>query len=124
MVMRVDEMPEHGTLSPKKLGGTPVVIHLTVPDVDAFVDKAVTAGAELKLPPQDMFWGDRYGQVEDPLGQLWSIPTPLRAPTSEADSKAAAQEGMCGARQPGRLAELTEGGSERTGEGAGGKEGV
>src|SRR3546814_4001464 len=35
MVMLVDEMPEHGTLSPKKLGGTPVVIHLTVPDVDA-----------------------------------------------------------------------------------------
>src|SRR3546814_13894612 len=83
MVMLVDEMPEHGTLSPKKLGGTPVVIHLTVPDVDAFVDKAVTAGAELKMPPQDMFWGDRYGQVEDPFGHLWSIATPLRAPMSE-----------------------------------------
>src|SRR3546814_3830015 len=78
-----DLMPEHGTLSPKKLGGTPVVIHLTVPDVDAFVDKAVTAGAELKMPPQDMFWGDRYGQVEDPFGHLWSIATPLRAQMSE-----------------------------------------
>src|SRR3546814_8318976 len=71
MVMLVDEMPEHGTLSPKKLGGTPVVIHLTVPDVDAFVDKAVTAGAELKMPPPDAFSGDRYGQVEEPFGHLW-----------------------------------------------------
>ncbi|API59052.1 glyoxalase [Tardibacter chloracetimidivorans] len=98
MVMLVDEMPEHGTLSPKKLGGTPVVIHLTVPDVDAFVDKAVTAGAELKMPPQDMFWGDRYGQVEDPFGHLWSIATPLRGPMSEEELKAAAQDAMCGAQ--------------------------
>src|SRR3546814_15346570 len=93
-----DLMPEHGTLSPKKLGGTPVVIHLTVPDVDAFVDKAVTAGAELKMPPQDMFWGDRYGQVEDPFGHLWSIATPLRATMREDELKAAAQDAMCGAQ--------------------------
>src|SRR3546814_20976848 len=53
MVMLVDEMPEHGTLSPKKLGGTPVVINMTVPDVDAFVDKAVTAGAELKMREEE-----------------------------------------------------------------------
>ena len=98
MVMLVDEMPEHGTLSPKKLGGTPVVIHLTVPNVDAFVDKAVTPGAELKMPPQDMFWGDRYGQVEDPFGHLWSIATPLRGPMSEEELKAAAQDAMCGAQ--------------------------
>src|SRR3546814_15625304 len=99
MVRLVDEMPEHGTLSPKKLGGTPVVIHLTVPDVDAFVDKAVTAGAELKMPPQDMFWGDRYGLVEDPFGHLWSIATPLRAPMS-ADELNAAPPDALSAPQP------------------------
>lgn len=98
MVMLVDEMPEHGTLSPKKLGGTPVVIHLTVPDVDGFIDTAVKAGAELKMPPQDMFWGDRYGQVEDPFGHLWSIATPLRGPMSEEELKAAAQDAMCGSQ--------------------------
>src|SRR3546814_17960624 len=73
-------------------------------DLDAFVDKAVTAGAELKMPPQDMFWGDRYGQVEDPFGHLWSIATPLRAPMSEDELKAAAQDAMCG-EQPQRSEE-------------------
>lgn len=98
MVMLVDEMPEHGTLSPRKLGGTPVVIHLTVPDVDSFIDHAVRNGAALKMAPQDMFWGDRYGQVEDPFGHLWSIATHLREPMSEDELKAAAKDAMCGAQ--------------------------
>jgi uncharacterized glyoxalase superfamily protein PhnB len=29
------------------------------------------------MPVQDMFWGDRYGQVRDPQGVLWSFNQPL-----------------------------------------------
>lgn len=62
----------------KRLGGTPVTLHMNVPDVDAAFNKAVAAGATAKMPPQDMFWGDRYGQVTDPFGNDWSLSTPLK----------------------------------------------
>jgi PhnB protein len=71
-IMLVDEMPEWGALSPKSLKGTPVTIHLYVEDVDAFVERAVQAGATLKMPVADMFWGDRYGVIVDPFGHSWS----------------------------------------------------
>ncbi len=77
-VMLVDEMPEWGALSPKALKGTPVTIHLMVDDVDAFVKRAEKAGAKVVMPVADMFWGDRYGIVEDPFGHKWSIATHLR----------------------------------------------
>ena len=54
-VMLVDELPDWGALSPKSLKGSPVTIHLYVEDVDAFVDRAVKAGATLKMPVADMF---------------------------------------------------------------------
>jgi uncharacterized glyoxalase superfamily protein PhnB len=77
-VMLVDEMPQHGALGPKALKGTPVTIHLYVNDVDAFVARAVTAGAKVTMPVTDMFWGDRYGQLEDPFGHRWSVATHTR----------------------------------------------
>jgi len=77
-VMLVDEMPKMGSLGPKALKGTPVTIHLNVPDVDAVVDRAVAAGAKVLMQPADMFWGDRYGIVEDPFGHKWSVATHLR----------------------------------------------
>jgi uncharacterized glyoxalase superfamily protein PhnB len=83
MVMLVDEMPEWGTLSPKSLKGTPVTIHLYVDDVDQFVKRAVKAGATVKMPVADMFWGDRYGVIEDPFGHRWSIATHQRAVTEK-----------------------------------------
>ena len=61
---------------PIALKGSPVVIHLKVPDVDATIAQAVAAGATLTMPAADMFWGDRYGQVRDPFGHRWSIATP------------------------------------------------
>src|SRR3954453_10716508 len=57
-VMLVDESPDWGCLGPNALKGTPVTIHLAVEDVDAFVKRAVSAGAKLTMPVQDMFWGD------------------------------------------------------------------
>jgi PhnB protein len=77
-VMLVDENVKFGMLSPKMLKGTPVTIHLFVENVDAFVARAVEAGATLVMPVADMFWGDRYGVIEDPFGHRWSIATHLR----------------------------------------------
>jgi PhnB protein len=77
-VMLVDEMPEWGALGPKALKGSPVTIHLYVADVDAAVEKAVAAGAKVTMPVADMFWGDRYGQLEDPFGHKWSMATHKR----------------------------------------------
>ena len=77
-VMLVDESPEWGMLGPKSLKGSPVTIHLYVEDVDAFVARAVAAGAKITMPIADMFWGDRYGTLEDPFGHRWSVGTHIR----------------------------------------------
>ena len=77
-VMLVDEMPEWGAFGPKSLKGSPVTIHLYVADVDAFVKRAVAAGAKVTMPVADQFWGDRYGKLEDPFGHHWSVATHIR----------------------------------------------
>ncbi len=92
-VMLVDEMPEWGALGPKSLKGSPVTIHLYVEDVDAFVKRAVAAGAKITMPVDDMFWGDRYGKLEDPFGHQWSVATHTRD-VSPDEMKQAMQK-MC-----------------------------
>lgn len=77
-VMLVDEFPDCGSFGPKSLKGSPVTIHLYVEDVDAFVKRAVAAGAKITMPVDDMFWGDRYGRLEDPFGHRWSVGTHKR----------------------------------------------
>jgi PhnB protein len=77
-VMLVDEYKEWGMASPLSLGGSPVTVHVYVPDVDATIARAVQAGATLAMPVQDMFWGDRYGMITDPFGHRWSLATHLR----------------------------------------------
>jgi uncharacterized glyoxalase superfamily protein PhnB len=78
ILMLVDEFPEMGAKSPKSLQGSPVTIHLYVEDADAAVAQAVAAGAKVTMPLADAFWGDRYGQLEDPFGHSWSVATHLR----------------------------------------------
>ena len=78
MVMLVDEMPAMGCVGPASLKGTPVTLHLNVENADALQKRAVDAGAKLLMPMQDMFWGDRYGAVEDPFGHRWSMAHHLR----------------------------------------------
>ena len=90
-LMLADEMPEWGSLGPKALKGSPVVIHLYVADVDAAVAKAVAAGAKVTMPVADMFWGDRYGQLEDPFGHRWSVATHTRDVTPDEMKQAMAQ---------------------------------
>ena len=77
-VMLVDENRQFGMLGPRSLNGTPVTIHLYVDDVDRWFERAVAAGAQAVMPPADMFWGDRYGVLEDPFGHRWSIATHRR----------------------------------------------
>jgi len=89
-VMLADEMPEWGSVGPKALHGSPVTIHLYVDDVDAFVARAEQAGAKITMPVEDMFWGDRYGKLEDPFGHHWSVATHLRDVTPEEMKKAMA----------------------------------
>ncbi|MBA3678130.1 MAG: VOC family protein [Sphingosinicella sp.] len=95
MVMLVDENKDYGALSPKSLGGSPVTIYLNVPDVDDAVARAEAAGATIKMPVADQFWGDRYGMIQDPFGHNWSIATPLRdKPMNESELREAAQKAM------------------------------
>jgi PhnB protein len=83
MLMVCDEFPEHGILGPLALKGSAVTVHLYVPDVDAGFAQAVAAGATATMPPAPMFWGDRYGQLQDPFGHRWSVATRERDLTTE-----------------------------------------
>ena len=87
VVMLCDEFPEHceTSKSPLTLGGSPVYLHLNVDDIDASFARAVAAGATAAMPPADMFWGDRYGQIVDPFGHRWSMSTPSKAGATALD---------------------------------------
>jgi uncharacterized glyoxalase superfamily protein PhnB len=69
----VDEMPDWGVVSPLVLGGSPVTLHLYVADADLAYARAIEAGAEMVMPPNEGFWGERYGIVRDPSGHLWAL---------------------------------------------------
>jgi uncharacterized glyoxalase superfamily protein PhnB len=73
--MMADEFPERGARGPKHYNGSPVSLHLYVPDVDSRFKKAVDAGASVKQPVTDQFYGDRSGTVIDPFGYTWHIST-------------------------------------------------
>jgi PhnB protein len=75
VVMLADEYPDMDFRGPQARGGTPVIIHMYVPDVDATCDRAVRAGASMVRPVSDQFYGDRSGQLRDPYGHMWSIAT-------------------------------------------------
>ena len=82
-IMMCEENPQMGAQSPQALGGSPANLFLYVEDVDAAYKKAVDAGATATMPPQDMFWGDRYGKLVDPYGHEWSIATHIEDVTPE-----------------------------------------
>jgi len=91
VVMLNEEMPEWGSFGPKHLKGSPVTIHLYVENVDAVFEQAVRTGAKITMPIDDMFWGDRYGKLEDPFGHQWSVGTHMRDPSLEEMQKAMEQ---------------------------------
>lgn len=82
-VMLVDEFPEWGSFGPKSLKGSSVTIHLYVENADASFERALAAGATVRMPLENTFWGDRYGVVTDPFGHNWSIATHIRDVTRD-----------------------------------------
>jgi PhnB protein len=93
VIMLNDENPEWDSFGAKHFKGSPVTIHLYVENADAVFEQAVRAGAKVTMPLDDMFWGDRYGKVEDPFGHQWSIGTHVRDVTPEEMQKAMAEMG-------------------------------
>jgi PhnB protein len=90
-VMVADEFPEIDVVSPHTVGGTSTVLHLYTEDVEALWTRAVDAGAEVRHPLQDQFWGDRHGQLTDPpFGHRWGLATPVRDVPPEEIARAAA----------------------------------
>jgi uncharacterized glyoxalase superfamily protein PhnB len=82
-VMLSDESPEMGCRAPASVGGVTSSLYVYVEDVDKAFRRAVEAGATALMPPTDMFWGDRFGQVEDPSGHRWGLATHKEDPTPE-----------------------------------------
>ena len=74
-IMLADEFPDMGYRGPRALGGSPVSIMLYVEDVDALFNQAVAAGATVRRPVKDEFYGDRSGNLEDQFGHVWTIAT-------------------------------------------------
>ncbi|HET7657716.1 MAG TPA: VOC family protein [Bacillales bacterium] len=75
-IMLADEYPEHNR-TPQTLGGSSVILHITVDFVDDVVEQALAEGATLVRPVQDQPHGHRNGKIEDPFGHVWMISTPL-----------------------------------------------
>jgi PhnB protein len=77
VLMLSDEFPEWGSCNSARAlrEGSPVSMHLYVDDADALFARATAAGAKVKMPLMDAFWGDRYGRLTDPFGHEWAIAT-------------------------------------------------
>ncbi len=93
-IMLAEEAPDWGSLGPETLNGTTVSMHLYVNDADSAFDQAVKAGATIKMPLADMFWGDRYGLLSDPFGHVWAVATHVRDVSLEEMKEGA--KAMCG----------------------------
>ena len=98
VLMLADPNPQSTAKPPRELGGTTAGILLYVEDVDTVVKKATDAGGTLTMPVEDMFWGDRFGQVTDPFGHNWQIATHVEDLTEEqmAERAKAAMAAMSG----------------------------
>jgi PhnB protein len=97
VIMLADEYPEIGIRGPRHYGGTAVTISCYVPDVDAAVERAVAAGATIRRPLENRFYGDRTAQFEDPFGHSWSVATHVEdVPPDEMARRAEAAMGAGG----------------------------
>jgi len=90
-IMLADEWPEMDARSPEAYGGSPMSIHLYVKDADAVISKAVSLGAKITRPLENMFYGDRSGMIEDPYGYKWCVSTHIEDVTPAKMKKRAAE---------------------------------
>ncbi len=97
-IMIGDEQVEHGCKSAETLGGSPIGLYVYVQDVDAWFKKALAAGGAVRMPVQDMFWGDRVGTIQDPFGYSWTIATHI-ADLSPEEMERGREAMMAGAGQ-------------------------
>jgi PhnB protein len=95
LVMLADENPDHGNLAPTTLGGSTVLMQLTVPDVDEVVARAKAAGAGEVIPVGDQFYGERSGRIRDPFGHVWIVST-VTEPLSPDEMQRRMDEMMSG----------------------------
>lgn len=93
-LMLSDENPEQGQISPTTLGGSGCSVMLYTDDVDATFKQAVAAGATAVMPPVDMFWGDRMGNLKDPFGHSWAVATHKEDVSPEEMGKRMASQGQ------------------------------
>ena len=83
MIMIEGEWPTLPSRAPKADGSSPVVIFVYVHDVDKTVERAIAAGAQVLVPLQDQFWGDRVAWIMDPSGHVWTIATRVEETTAQ-----------------------------------------
>ncbi|MBZ5589840.1 MAG: VOC family protein [Acidobacteriia bacterium] len=86
-----DEIPGMTPQGPSPAAPAAVGFWLYSADCDAAFKRAVAAGATVKMPPADMFWGDRTGTVVDPFGYIWTFGTHVKDMT-EAEMMRAGEE--------------------------------
>ncbi len=87
IIMLADECPDMGAKSPQTIGGTPVSIYIYVEDVDALAKRAEAAGAKIKRPVANQFYGDRSVHLEDPFGHSWGFATHIEDVSMEEMKK-------------------------------------
>lgn len=83
VLMLSDEYPEMGIAGPQSVGGTTFAMHLHVDNADAWVQRAVDAGATVVRPVHDEFYGERGGTIRDPFGHEWMIGHEIEKVTPE-----------------------------------------
>jgi PhnB protein len=92
VIMMADEHPDHHAYSPRHYKGSPISLHVYVEDVDRVAQQAISAGAKVTRPVQDMFYGDRSGTLEDPFGHTWHVATHKEDLTEEEIGRRAAAQ--------------------------------
>ena len=97
-IMLGEENEQWGVKSPLSTNGNPGSLHIYVENADASFNRALEAGATVKYPLEDAFWGDRYGKVADPFGHEWGIATRVKE-LSPAQMEEAGKEWMAKAAQ-------------------------
>lgn len=91
IVMLADEHPAFDAHGPKKFGGSPVSMHVYVEDVDAVWKQAMDAGAKVKRPLDNQFYGDRLGTLVDPFGHTWHLSSHIEDVSMEELGRRAAE---------------------------------
>ena len=90
IIMLGDENPDMDVRGPRSIGGTPMMLHVYVEDVDSVFERAIGAGAKALRPVEDQFYGDRSGRFEDPFGHRWDVATHVEdVPPKDMEQRAA-----------------------------------